>query len=92
MLFRSRYVKAMGLHLDTLDCAQVSMNLTNFAGIPLDELYDTVAREAERAATSIAESELIGFVPQAAFEKAPEFFRRTRGWTKERVIEQRIGS
>ena len=86
------YVKAMGLHLKTLDCAQVSMNLTNFAGIPLDELYDTVAREAERAGTSIAESELIGFVPLAAYEKAPEFFRRTRGWTEQRVIERRIGS
>ncbi|MEQ1884145.1 MAG: glutamate formimidoyltransferase [Bryobacteraceae bacterium] len=85
-----RYVKAMGLHLKTLDCAQVSMNLTNFAEIPLDELYETVAREAERAGTSIAESELIGFVPLAAYEKAPEFFQRTRGWTEERVIEQRI--
>ncbi|MEQ1887392.1 MAG: glutamate formimidoyltransferase, partial [Bryobacteraceae bacterium] len=86
-----RYVKAMGLHLETLDCAQVSMNLTNFAGIPLDELYATVAREAQLRGTKIAESELIGFVPLAAYEKAPEFFGRTRGWTEERVIERRIG-
>jgi len=84
-------VKAMGLHLKSRNCAQVSMNLTNFAEIPLDELYETLAREAKKAGTSIAESELIGFVPQAAFDKAPEFFRRTRGFTEKRVIEKRIG-
>ena len=70
--------------------AQVSMNLTNFAEIPLDKLYETVAREAKNAGTSIVESELIGFVPEAAYDKAPEFFRRTRGWTNKRVIERRI--
>jgi len=86
-----RFVKAMGLHLKSRNCAQVSMNLTNFAEIPLDELYETLAREAKKAGTSIAESELIGFVPQAAFDKAPEFFRRTRGFTEKRVIEKRIG-
>ena len=30
------------------------MNLTNFAEIPLDALYETVAREAQRLGTAIA--------------------------------------
>ena len=63
------------------------MNLTNFAEIPLDELYAAIQGEAARNGTSIAESELIGFVPKAAFEKAPEFFRRTRGFEESRIIE-----
>ncbi|MSV34376.1 MAG: glutamate formimidoyltransferase [Bryobacterales bacterium] len=84
------FVKAMGLYLKTPDCAQVSMNLTNFAEIPLDALYDTVRREAQRLGTSIAESELIGFIPQAAYEKAPAFFRRARGFDDSRIIENRI--
>jgi glutamate formiminotransferase len=84
------FVKAMGLHLKTLDCAQVSMNLTNFAEIPLDTLYETVEREAKRLGSSIAECELIGFIPQAAYEKAPVFFRRTRGFDESRIIENRI--
>jgi glutamate formiminotransferase len=85
-----RFVKAMGLHLKTPNCAQVSMNLTNFAEIPLDAVYDTVRREARRLGTSVAESELIGFIPQAAYEKAPAFFRRARGFDESRIIEKRI--
>ncbi len=85
-----RFVKAMGLHLDKLHCAQVSMNLTNYAEIDFDAIYETVGREAERHGTSILESELIGFIPKAAFEKAPEFFERTRGFDATRVIENRM--
>lgn len=85
-----RFVKAMGLLLASSNRAQVSMNLTNFAEISLDELYATIEDEAARRGTSIAESELIGFVPKAAFEKSPEFFRRTRGFEESRVIENRL--
>jgi glutamate formiminotransferase len=85
-----RFVKAMGLHLERLHCAQVSMNLTNYAGIDFDQLYETVAEEAARHGTAILESELIGFIPKSAFEKAPEFFERTRGFDVMRVIENRM--
>jgi len=85
-----RFVKAMGLHLASANRAQVSMNLTNFAEIPLDELYRTIQEEAARRGTSVAESELVGFVPKAAFEKAPDFFRRTRGFEESRIIENRL--
>jgi glutamate formiminotransferase len=87
-----RFVKAMGLYLALTKRAQVSMNLTNFAEIPLDTLYAVIQEEAARNGTSIAESELIGFVPQSAFEKSPEFFRRTRGFEESRIIENRLKS
>ncbi len=86
-----RFVKAMGLHLPSVDRAQVSMNLTNFAAIPLDDLYTAVETEAARLGTAIAESELIGFIPRAAFEQSPAFFRRIRGFDESRIIEVRIG-
>ena len=85
-----RFVKAMGLHLDSANRAQVSMNLTNFAEIPLDRLYEAIQQEAARLGTSIQESELIGFVPKAAFEKSPDFFRRTRGFDESRIVENRL--
>jgi glutamate formiminotransferase len=85
-----RFVKAMGLYLDSLGVAQVSMNLTNFADTPLDQLYATVEREASRLGTAILESELIGFVPRQAFAQAPEFFRRIRGFDESRIIENRL--
>ena len=86
-----RFVKAMGLHLPSRGRAQVSMNLTNFAETPLDDLYAAVEAEAARLGTTIAESELIGFIPRAAFEQSPAFFRRTRGFDDSRIIETRIG-
>jgi glutamate formiminotransferase len=85
-----RFVKAMGLHLGSANRAQVSMNLTNFAEIPLDRLYETIAQEAAHLGTSVVESELIGFIPKAAFEQSPEFFRRTRGFEESRIIEHRL--
>ena len=84
------FVKAMGLYLAQSNCAQVSMNLTNFADIPLDALYAKAEHEAARLGTSVVESELIGFIPRAAYQQSPEFFRRTRGFSDERVIESRI--
>jgi len=86
-----RFVKAMGLHLPSQNRAQVSMNLTNFAAIPLDDLYAAVEAEAARLGAAIAESELIGFIPRAAFEQSPDFFRRVRGFDESRIIEVRIG-
>ena len=85
-----RFVKAMGLHLESLGRAQVSMNLTNFAEIPLDDLYAAVAAEAARLGTAIAESELIGFIPRAAYERSPAFFGRIRDFNQARIIENRI--
>lgn len=84
------FVKAMGLHLASLGRAQVSMNLTNFGAIPLDALYTAVEAEAARLGTTIAESELIGFIPRAAFDQSPDFFRRIRGFNDSRIIETRI--
>ncbi len=86
-----RFVKAMGLHLPSHGRAQVSMNLTNFAATSLDDLYAAVEAEAARLGTVIAETELIGLIPRAAFEQAPAFFRRTRGFDESRIIESRIG-
>ena len=85
-----RFVKAMGLHLSSLGRAQVSMNLTNFAATPLDNLYAAVEAEAARLGTAIVESELIGLIPRAAYEQAPAFFSRTRGFKESRIIESRI--
>jgi glutamate formiminotransferase len=83
-------VKALGLYLEGPQRAQVSMNLTDFNQIDFDALYSTIEREAARLGTSIAESELIGFIPQAAYDKAPEFFNRTRGFNAARIVEVRI--
>jgi len=86
------FVKAMGRHLASRRCAQVSMNLTNFENTPLDRVYDAVVEEAARLGTRVASSQLIGFVPRRAFEMAPEFFRRAENFDESRIIESRIAT
>jgi glutamate formiminotransferase len=86
------FVKAMGRYLASRNCAQISMNLTNFAQTPLDLVYKAIADEAGRNATSIASSQIVGFIPRRAFEMFPEFFRRAENFDESRVIETRIAT
>ena len=85
-----RFVKAMGRYLASRDCAQVSMNLTNFFETPLDQLYAAICAEAARLGTTVRSTQLVGFVPRRAFDMAPEFFRRAENFDESRVIETRI--
>jgi glutamate formiminotransferase len=85
-----RFVKAIGLHLASQDRAQVSMNLTNFAETPLEEVFRAIEREATLAGTAVESCELIGFVPQRAFESAPAFFQRAANFEESRIIERNL--
>jgi glutamate formiminotransferase len=85
-----RYVKAMGLYLPSRDCAQVSINLTNFAETPLDDLYEAIRAAARERGTDVATRQIIGFIPRRAFEMAPEFFRRAENFEDSRILETRI--
>ena len=85
-----RYVKAMGIYVESQGSAQVSMNLTNFAETPLDRVYAEICREAEALGAGVRSSELIGFVPRRAFEMASDFFRRAENFDESRILEPRI--
>jgi len=86
------FVKALGLYLPSSDRVQVSMNLTNFAAIPLADVYTAVESRAGIEGTSIFENELIGFVPQRAFDLAPEIYRRCRDFSDQRILERRLAT
>ena len=85
-----RFVKAMGLYLPSRDCAQVSMNLTNFAETPLDRVYETIVAAAREHGTEAVCGEIIGFIPRRAYEMASEFFRKAENFTASRILETRI--
>jgi glutamate formiminotransferase / 5-formyltetrahydrofolate cyclo-ligase len=53
-------VKALGLFLDSQGRAQVSLNVTRPAQVPLYRVYELVKLEAARYGVSVAGSELIG--------------------------------
>jgi len=84
------HVKAMGIYLASRDCAQVSMNLTNFAETPLDRVWDTIADAAREHGTEAVAGEIIGFIPRRAYEMAPDFFRHARNFSESRILESRI--
>ena len=59
-------VQALGLYLDELGCAQVSMNLLDFDVTPIWLVWETVGALAHADGVELRESELIGLCPQAA--------------------------
>jgi glutamate formiminotransferase len=85
-----RFVKAMGRYLASRGCAQVSMNLTNFAETPLDRLETAIYEEAARLSTAVESLQLVGFLPRAAYQMAPEFFGRAENFDESRVLENAI--
>ena len=60
-------VRAIGLWLDDRGVAQVSTNVEDHLAVTLAHVVEAVARHAE-----IAETELVGLAPQAAFAGFPE--------------------
>ena len=61
-----RAVQAKGFWIEELGCAQVSMNLLDFAATPIWRTWEAVAAEAADDGVELRESELIGLAPLAA--------------------------
>jgi glutamate formiminotransferase len=66
------------------------MNFVNFADTRFDQVWDAVVREAANLGTTVASSQLIGFVPRRAFEQAPAFFARAENFDGSHILETRI--
>jgi glutamate formiminotransferase len=59
-------VQALGLYLDDLACAQVSMNLLDFTDTPFGRVGDAGRAAALERGVALRESELIGLAPMRA--------------------------
>ena len=73
-------VRAIGLYLDHRNRAQVSTNVHDHRATPLRKIVEAVAAKAP-----IAEAELVGLAPEAAFEGFPEDVP-LRGFAPERHL------
>jgi len=85
-------VKALGLWVPHLDCAQVSTNLTDFAQTPIRVVQQAVQAEASRLGTTVREGELIGLIPRAAVVDAPPDLWAFLAQHPERIIEERLAA
>ncbi|MBC7910547.1 MAG: glutamate formimidoyltransferase [Pyrinomonadaceae bacterium] len=85
-----RYLKALGFELSTRGLVQVSMNLVDYEKTPLSQVFEMVRREAARYGVSIAGSEIVGLVPQAALDSVAEYFLQIENFAPGLVLENRI--
>ncbi len=87
-----RYLKALGFELPSRSQVQVSMNLVDFEKTSLHHAFSAVKREAERYGVRVAGSEIVGLVPQAALDRAGEYFLQIENFAPGLVLENRISA
>jgi glutamate formiminotransferase len=82
-------VKAMGVLANRR--AQVSMNITDFHQTPVSRVHAAVAQIAARHGAEIGEGEVIGLIPEEAFEPNADWVRQTSQFDpEEKVLERRL--
>lgn len=85
-------VKAMGVRLAERGIVQVSMNLVDYTITPIERAFAAVQAAASRHGVEVIESELIGLTPAAALAGTSPAALRLRGFTAERILENRIAA
>jgi glutamate formiminotransferase len=82
-------VKAMGVVAQGQ--AQISMNITDFRSTPVAQVFAAVQQKAGRHRVKVVRGELIGLVPEAAFEQETEWVRQLDGFNpEEKILERRL--
>jgi len=70
-------VKGIGWVIEDYNCAQISMNLTDYTVSPPHEVLEAVREEALKRGIGITGSEVVGVIPYEAMRRAGVFYRRT---------------
>jgi glutamate formiminotransferase len=82
-------VKAIGVLANGR--AQVSMNITDFRITPMRQVHATIQHLAQRHGVLMEEAELIGLIPEQAYEPDSEWVRQITGFDPEtKVLERRL--
>jgi glutamate formiminotransferase len=82
-------VKAMGVMANGRP--QVSMNITDFQKTPVAKVHAAVKEIAQRHGAEIAVGEIIGLIPEQAYEPNADWVRQTEQFDpEEKVLEWRL--
>ncbi|MBA2252627.1 MAG: glutamate formimidoyltransferase [Nitrospirales bacterium] len=84
------YVKAIGVELASCRLVQVSMNLTNYEVTPIHVAFEAVRHQAEQRGVQIADSEVIGLIPQQALIHVAEASLKLERFEQSQVLESRL--
>src|SRR5882757_7900206 len=84
-------VKAIGVVANGR--AQVSMNVTDFILTPMRHVYATIQHLAHRHGVLIDDAELIGLIPEAAYEPDAEWIRQIPAFDPDgKVLERKLNA
>ena len=83
-------LKAIGVELATRKMVQVAMNLTDYLVTPLQMAFDAVQTRATAQGVAIAESQVIGLVPQAALVQIAVQRLKLTKFDQAQVLESRL--
>jgi glutamate formiminotransferase/formiminotetrahydrofolate cyclodeaminase len=61
-----KHCRATGWFIPEYNCAQVTINLTDYTVTPMHEVFDACCREAEKLGVRVTGSEIVGLVPKQA--------------------------
>jgi glutamate formiminotransferase len=82
-------VKALGLIANGR--AQVSMNITDYRATPMRKVHAAVQQLAERYGAKIEDGELIGLIPEEAYEPDSDWVRQIVGFDPvDKVLERKL--
>ena len=88
--------KAIGWFIDEYGIAQVSMNITDIAKVPLHVAFDEVCRAAAARGVRVTGTEIVGLVPKRTLIDAGKYFlkkqQRSVGIPEEEIIRIAVKS
>ncbi|MDE6811196.1 MAG: glutamate formimidoyltransferase, partial [Muribaculaceae bacterium] len=88
--------KAIGWFIDEYGIAQVSMNITDIAAVPLHVAFDEVCRKADERGVRVTGTEIVGLIPKRTLIDAGKYCLRTQhrstGIPEEEIIRIAVKS
>jgi len=84
------FLKALGFELSSRGLVQVSMNLVNYGETGMRQAFEAVRREADKLGVEVANTEIVGLVPENALDKDAEYFQKLENFTEDKVLESRM--
>ena len=85
-----RHVKALGFELRERGIVQISMNLVNTWGTPVQRVFALIKDEADRYGVPIVGSEVVGLVSQDALIDVAEHHLRIENFSRDQILENRL--
>ena len=83
-------VKALGFELKSRELVQVSMNLVDLETTGLGKAFEAVREQAELQGVEIAGTEIVGLVPEAAFDREAAYFPLLEHFSEATILENQL--